>query len=93
MHYAAHPQGQLIRHVQYVCMTPAKFATEEDRATKAEYFQQWQGTTHWPHCNLRPAGVPMRNGVEDPNNRKEPLEKPVITDRVLQLAGVKKYRE
>lgn len=34
---------------------------------------------------------PKRNGIVDPMNRTEPREKPMITDRVLQLAAVKAY--
>jgi hypothetical protein len=92
MHYAAHPQGDLIRHVQYICMTPAKFAKKEDLELKASMFKSWQGTTHWPHCNIHKQGPPLRNGVECPlNTRTEPLEKPILTDRILQLAAVKAY--
>ncbi|EUC42417.1 hypothetical protein COCMIDRAFT_103571 [Bipolaris oryzae ATCC 44560] len=91
MHYAAHPQGDLIRHVQYICMTPRKFAKEEDVKLKAELFQKFQGTTHWPHCNIHKAGPPLRNGKLCPKDRSEPLEKPVITDQILKLAGVKAY--
>jgi hypothetical protein len=91
MHYAAHPQGDLIRHVQYICMTPKKFAKEEDVKLKAELFQNFQGTTHWPHCNIHKAGPPLRDGKLCPKNRTEPLEKPIVTDQILQLAGVKAY--
>lgn len=49
MHYACFPQGDIIRTVQYVCMTPRKFARQEDMDLKAELFKTWQGTTHWPH--------------------------------------------
>jgi ectoine hydroxylase-related dioxygenase (phytanoyl-CoA dioxygenase family) len=91
MHYACFPEGDLIRHVQYVCMTPARFAKKEDMDLKAELFRTWQGTTHWPHCNIRKAGVPIRDGKEDPHNRTEPLEKPEITQQVLRLAGVEAY--
>jgi hypothetical protein len=91
MHYAAHPQGDLIRHVQYICMTPKKFAKEEDVELKAELFKNYQGTTHWPHCNIHKAGPPLRDGNMCPKNRTEPLEKPVVTDQILQLAGVKAY--
>ena len=49
MHYACFPEGDLIRHVQYICMTPTKFAKQEDLDLKAELFRTWQGTTHWPH--------------------------------------------
>nr|OQO20665.1 hypothetical protein B0A51_11024 [Rachicladosporium sp. CCFEE 5018] len=95
MHYACFPQGNQIRHVQYVCYTPRKFAKEEDMAFKAELFKTWQGTTkfspHWPHCNIRKSGVPMRNGVEDPSNRFEPLEKPDMTPALLRYAAVESY--
>lgn len=41
--------------------------------------------------NIRKAGVPLRNGKEDPHNRSEPMEKPEINQRLLQLAGVEAY--
>lgn len=91
MHYAAHPQGDLIRHVQYICMTPRRFAKDEDVKLKAELFNDFQGTTHWPHCNIRKAGPPLRNGELCPKNRTEPLEKPERTDQILKLAGVTAY--
>jgi len=34
---------------------------------------------------------PMRDGKICPKDRSEPLEKPVITDTVLRLAGIKAY--
>lgn len=33
----------------------------------------------------------MRNGEVCPKYRSEPFEKPVVTDQVLKLAGVKAY--
>jgi len=91
LHYACFPQGELIRHVQYVCMTPRKFGNEEDLALKASLFKSWTGTTHWPHCNIHKQGPPMRDGKEDPLNRSEPREKPEVTERILQLAAVQAY--
>jgi hypothetical protein len=91
MHWATFPQGERIRHVQYICMTPAKFANKEDLALKAELFKTWQGTTHWPHRNIHQARPPMRDGEIDPHNRTEPCEKPVVTDQILKLAGVMAY--
>lgn len=41
--------------------------------------------------NIRKAGVPLRNGKEDPHNRSEPIEKPEINQHLLQLAGVEAY--
>ncbi|KUL87438.1 hypothetical protein ZTR_04760 [Talaromyces verruculosus] len=92
IHYAELPQGDQIRHVQYICMTPRRFATEEALELKKQCFNSWMGTTHWPHCNIRPsAEKPMRNGKVCPKYRTEPFEKPELTDRLLQLAGVKGY--
>jgi hypothetical protein len=91
MHYAKHPEGDLIRHVQYICMTPRKFATQDALDLKSELFKKWQGTTHWPHTNIRKQGPVERDGKLDPQNRTEPLEKPELTDRLLQLAAVKAY--
>ncbi|KAK8159714.1 hypothetical protein IWX90DRAFT_390525 [Phyllosticta citrichinensis] len=91
MHHACLPEGNQIRHVQYICMTPKKFAKPEDIEMKVQLFKDWQGTTHWPHCNLRVQGPPLRDGKLDPQNRDRPLEPPEMTDRLLQLAGVKAY--
>lgn len=49
IHYAELPQGNQIRHVQYICMTPRRFATEEALELKKQCFDNWMGTTHWPH--------------------------------------------
>ncbi|GLA19470.1 hypothetical protein AnigIFM62618_007581 [Aspergillus niger] len=92
MHYACLPEGDQIRHVQYVCMTPKQFATEKALELKKYCFENYMGTTHWPHCNIRPStDKPMRNGKICPKDRTEPYEKPELTDTVLKLAGVKDY--
>ncbi|KAM3064989.1 hypothetical protein ACMFMG_001197 [Clarireedia jacksonii] len=92
MHYACLPEGEQIRHVQYICMTPRKFATDDQLKLKTECFNKYIGTTHWPHCNIRPATEPpIRNGEVCSKNRSEPFEKPELTDTVLQLAGLKAY--
>ena len=42
--------------------------------------------------NIRVAeDKPMRDGKICPKYRNEPFEKPELTDKVLQLAGVKPY--
>ncbi|KAH8901713.1 Clavaminate synthase-like protein [Thozetella sp. PMI_491] len=92
MHYACLPEGNQIRHVQYICMTPRKFADEEALKAKQWCFENYVGTTHWPHCNIRPSlETPMRDGEPCPKNRKEPFEKPEVNDTVLRLAGIKAY--
>ncbi|KAH7141431.1 hypothetical protein B0J13DRAFT_446020 [Dactylonectria estremocensis] len=92
IHYARFPEGEQIRHVQYICMTPRVFAEEEALAAKKHCFENFIGTTHWPHCNIRPTQEkPMRGGEVCPKYRTEPFEKPEVTDTVLRLAGVKPY--
>ncbi|KAK0102119.1 hypothetical protein ONS96_006083 [Cadophora gregata f. sp. sojae] len=92
MHYACLPEGDQIRHVQYICMTPKRFATEDQLKLKQDCFIKMIGTTHWPHCNIRPASdPPMRNGKVCPKNRSEPFEKPKLTRDVLRLAGMEAY--
>jgi hypothetical protein len=49
MHMAKFPEGNQIRHAQYICMTPRKFATDEALEAKKECFENFYGTTHWPH--------------------------------------------
>jgi hypothetical protein len=65
MDCATHPQGDLIRHVQYICMTSKKFAKEEDVKLKAELFQVYRGMTHWSHCNIYQVGsdVPFSSNM------------------------------
>lgn len=91
-------------------MTPRRFATEEALEAKKYCFENYMGTTHWPHwyvlkvpgymitemltisSNVRPSSEkPMRNGEVCPKYRTEPFEKPVVTDQVLKLAGIKAY--
>ncbi|KAK7911855.1 hypothetical protein PG985_014336 [Apiospora marii] len=92
MHYAKFPEGDQIRNVQYICMTPRQFADEEALAAKKWCFENYVGTTHWPHCNVRSAAEkPMRNGELCHKYRTEPFEKAEVTDDMLRLAGVKPY--
>ena len=58
---------------------------------KAELFSRWETTTHWPHCNIWGHGKAKVDGVVDPLERDEPLEKPEMTDKLLKLAGVEAY--
>lgn len=112
MHYACLPEGDQIRHVQYICMTPRKFATQETLDLRKRFFDEYKGTTHWPHRYVfkkeigfmifTPADMisrnvfsvpfePMRGDQVCPKNRKEPFEKPELTDTLLKLVGCKPY--
>ena len=95
IHWGAEPtkKSNTIRTVIYACYTPAALASPKALADKAKIFHAWGGTTHWPHDNIvfRENKPILDDGSIDPRNRKEPLTKPEMTDRLLQLAGVKSY--
>jgi len=91
MHYAAFPEGEEIRTVFYICYTPRAWGNEKDMALKAELFRLYEGSNHWPHCNIRRQGKAMIDGKLDPRERDEPLEKPEVNDTILKLAAVKAY--
>ena len=91
VHYASLPKSETIRTIIYATYTPARLATPEDLTLKSELFHKYEATTHWPHCNIFGQGKAMRNGKICPGERDEPLEKPVLTERLLKLAGVKPY--
>jgi ectoine hydroxylase-related dioxygenase (phytanoyl-CoA dioxygenase family) len=91
IHHVAKIESDTIRSVLYTCFTPAALASPEDIAYKAELFRRFEATTHWPHCNIWGQGKAKVNGETDPFERDEPLEKPVVTEQILKLAGVKPY--
>jgi hypothetical protein len=86
--YASLPKSETIRTITY---TPARLATPESLALKSELLHKYEATTHWPHCNIFGQGRAMRNRRLCPGERDEPLEKAVLTERLLKLAGVKPY--
>lgn len=91
IHHVAKVEQDVIRSVLYICMTPAALAKPGELAYKKELFKKYKATTHWPHCNVFSQGKAIIDGKIDPLERDEPLEKPVETDRLLQLAGVMPY--
>ncbi|KAK7978165.1 hypothetical protein PG988_005655 [Apiospora saccharicola] len=91
VHYSSQPASDVIRTIMYATYAPASLASPEDLALKAELFKRYEGSTHWPHCNIWGQGKAMRDGKICPGEREEPLEKPVVTDTVLKLAGIKDY--
>ncbi|KAG4421167.1 hypothetical protein IFR04_005687 [Cadophora malorum] len=92
VHYNVPPRGEIVRALLYVCLTPASFATPGSMKQKKAIFEMWGRTTHWPHANLHlDHKVPRRNGVPDPLNRTEPIKKPILSDKLLKLAGAMPY--
>ncbi|OCL09554.1 hypothetical protein AOQ84DRAFT_397334 [Glonium stellatum] len=67
----------------------------EDQLLKKEMFNKYATTTHWPHCNLYTHGEATItvDGVKkpDPMERKEPITKPMLTEKLFRLAGIIPY--
>lgn len=95
IHYGQEPDkdSDVIRTITYISYSPAEFATEENLKKKKQAFENWNGTSHWAHDNIFTRYDPPRlaNGEIDPNDRKEPREKPILTDDLLKLAGALPY--
>ena len=95
VHYGSEPSenSNTIRTAIYACYTPAKLASKETMEIKEKVFRAWSGATHWPHDNIRIREVKtfLDDGPRDPRDRDEPREKPEMTDKLLRLAGVKRY--
>jgi len=95
IHYGSVPTelSNTIRTVIYAAYTPAKLATPEALKVKAEVFEKFGGTTHWPHDNIVPRynKATRDDGTVDPKDHSEPFEKPDRSDKLLKLAGVKQY--
>lgn len=94
IHFGAEPteKSSTVRTVVYVSYAPVSFATQDALVTKKKAFEQWLATTHWPHDNivLRPNEPLFSDGSVD-KRRSEPRDKPALTLKLLQLAGVKSY--
>ncbi|KAL4782215.1 phytanoyl-CoA dioxygenase [Aspergillus varians] len=95
IHYGSEPTeaSNTIRTVIYAAFSPAKLASAETLERKAAVFAKYGGTTHWPHDNvvIRKSWAILPDGTRDPRDRDQPLELPEISDKLLKLAGVKRY--
>lgn len=94
-HWGAEPteKGRTIRTAIYASYAPAAMASKEALETKKRVFEAWEGTTHWPHDNIamRKTEALLEDGSVDPRSRREPVEKPELSERLLKLAGVLAY--
>ncbi|KPI36308.1 uncharacterized protein AB675_7370 [Cyphellophora attinorum] len=82
-----------IRTAIYATYTPANLAEPTQLAIKNEVFEKFGSTTHWPHQYIvsRPTQAMLPDGTRDPRDRDQPREMPEMTDKLLKLAGAKRY--
>ncbi|EGV63738.1 hypothetical protein PSN45_004196 [Yamadazyma tenuis] len=95
IHWGMEPKqtSSEIRTVVYASYSPYFFATDETLDEKKKCFETWSATTHWPHDNIirRPPHTLLEDGTRDPRDRDEPRVKPILTEKLLKLAGVVPY--
>ncbi|ORX35314.1 hypothetical protein BD324DRAFT_632306 [Kockovaella imperatae] len=89
VHYGAAARGDRPRVATYVCYKPAAEITPEMKEARKIATEQLIGTSHDPLL-FRMTGTKIL-GDAIPNERREPLVRPVLTERMQQLAGVKAY--
>ncbi|EIW68060.1 hypothetical protein M231_04972 [Tremella mesenterica] len=89
VHYGAHAEGDNPRLAMYVCYKPAKDATPECLAVRKRLMKDWGMTSHDPLI-FRERGTQIF-GKKTPNEREVPDDKPILSDRAKQLAGITEY--
>ena len=87
-HYNLSSSTSQPRFAIYTCFMPANEATQEDLVRKKDAFERWVGTTHWPNAKHTGSNVAKRDGQDDPYNRFEPVNKPVLSERAFKLTGI-----
>ncbi|KAE9369064.1 hypothetical protein N431DRAFT_510519 [Stipitochalara longipes BDJ] len=90
VHFNVLPEGDNVCAVIYACYTPAALATPEGLEKKKEIFER-ERTTHWPHRNFWRADEILRFGKKDPYSRDRPFEEPILSEKLLKLAGAMPY--
>ncbi|EUC43021.1 hypothetical protein COCMIDRAFT_102016 [Bipolaris oryzae ATCC 44560] len=87
-HYNLASKTHQPRFAIYTCYMPVADASQEDLIRKKDAYERWVGTTHWPNAMHTGSNVATRDGVEDPHNRFEPVNKPVMNERTFKLTGI-----
>ncbi|KAK4897982.1 hypothetical protein LTR27_004366 [Elasticomyces elasticus] len=87
-HYNLSSSTNQPRFAVYTCFMPVSDATQEDLVRKKDAFERFVGTTHWPNARHTGSNVAKRDGEDDPHNRLEPLNKPVLGERAFKLTGI-----
>lgn len=87
-HYNLSSKTHQPRFAAYTCYMPAADASQEDLLRKKDAYDRWVGTTHWPNAKHTGSNVAKRDGVDDPHNRFEPVNKPALDERTYKLTGI-----
>ncbi|WWC71163.1 uncharacterized protein I206_105116 [Kwoniella pini CBS 10737] len=89
IHYGALAEGDRPRIATYVCYKPASDLQPEMKEVRRIAAEQYISTTHDP-LMFRMTGSKIDAPAME-NERKEPLKKPILTERMQRLAGLRDY--
>ncbi|WWC88261.1 uncharacterized protein L201_003168 [Kwoniella dendrophila CBS 6074] len=89
IHYGALTEGDKPRLATYVCYKPASDLQPEMKEVRKIAAEQYISTTHDP-LMFRMTGSKIDPHAME-NERLEPSPKPILTERMQQLAGLKSY--
>ncbi|KAK6429790.1 hypothetical protein LTR95_014062 [Oleoguttula sp. CCFEE 5521] len=87
-HYNLSSETHQPRFCVYTCYMPVTDASQADLIKKKSAFERNVGTTHWPNARHTGSNVAKRDGEDDPHNRFEPVNKPVMNERTFKLTGI-----
>ncbi|KAL4888813.1 hypothetical protein BDV59DRAFT_196176 [Aspergillus ambiguus] len=87
-HYNLSPEASTPRFCIYTCYQPVKDVTQDQLKKKKDAFESYLGTTHWPNAQHVGSNVAKRDGKDDPHNRFEPVNKPVLDSEGFKLTGI-----
>lgn len=93
IHYGSDPteRSTQIRTAIYATYMPARLANKDQLEIKRNVFEHFGSATHWPfeHMKPGPTHAILPDGSRDPRDRDEPIDPPVLSDKLLRLAGMK----
>lgn len=87
-HYNLPSTSEQPRFAVYTCFMPVTDASQDDLVRKKDAYERWVGTTHWPNARHTGSNVAKRDGIDDPYNRFEPCNRPVMDERTYKLTGI-----
>ncbi|OAA65645.1 Phytanoyl-CoA dioxygenase [Niveomyces insectorum RCEF 264] len=91
IHYGAAPSSTNSRFAAYVCYKPEDMVPQEIKNLRRELFEKKEGTTHDPAAPRHKPRLPPEEHASYAEALRRPLQKPVLSKRAQQLAGLVPY--
>ncbi|WWC71969.1 uncharacterized protein I206_105928 [Kwoniella pini CBS 10737] len=89
IHYGGNAEGDSIRVATYICYKPAKDILPDALERRKNCWDELIGTSHDPLLFRETGSIALGPLTDD--ERLRPLQRPVLSDRAKQLAGITSY--